>query len=273
MTPGATAWPPPSKRRGKWSSSGILVVREAETGGSRARRRREECWPLATTWLMGALTCRPAAVRVGGVRRPPSRPRRACGGLLAPPGARDGPQKGCPQRPSLLALGSASFGYASGNWTAASTPGAARHVGPTQASVKTEFREGPKSRLGVKSSAGGGWESVHREQATEARRIVRCSCVRSARGEPSLKPWPAAAARAAPRLARRAADLRERRLSGRRPRNEHLPNGVVVTTTAPGAPLTCVGVGVGSGASHGPRSAALAASCSTASRRRTAART
>lgn len=39
-----------------------------------------------------------------------------------------------------------------------------------------------------------------------------------------------------------------------------LPNGVVVTTTAPGAPLTCVGISVGRGAAHGPRGAALAAS-------------
>lgn len=39
-----------------------------------------------------------------------------------------------------------------------------------------------------------------------------------------------------------------------------LPNGIVVTTTAPGAPLTCVGISVGRGASHGPRGAALAAS-------------
>ena len=72
----------------------------------------------------------------------------------------------------------------------------------------------------------------------------------------------AAAARAAPRLARRAAPrtFASDAYLGGDLETSTLPNGVVVTTTAPGAPLTCVGVGVGRGASHGPRSAALAAS-------------
>ena len=71
-----------------------------------------------------------------------------------------------------------------------------------------------------------------------------------------------AAARAAPRLARRAAPrtFASDAYLGGDLETSTLPNGVVVTTTAPGAPLTCVGVGVGRGASHGPRSAALAAS-------------
>ena len=34
------------KRRGKWSSSGILVVREAETAVSARRRREEPAWLL-----------------------------------------------------------------------------------------------------------------------------------------------------------------------------------------------------------------------------------
>ena len=70
----------------------------------------------------------------------------------------------------------------------------------------------------------------------------------------------AAAARAAPRLARRARTFASDAYLGGDLETSTLPNGVVVTTTAPGAPLTCVGVGVGRGASHGPRSAALAAS-------------
>ena len=72
----------------------------------------------------------------------------------------------------------------------------------------------------------------------------------------------AAAARAAPRLARRAAPrtFASDAYLGGDLETSTLPNGVVVTTTAPGAPLTCVGIGVGRGASHGPRSAALAAS-------------
>ena len=72
----------------------------------------------------------------------------------------------------------------------------------------------------------------------------------------------AAAARAAPRLARRAAPrtFASDAYLGGDLETSTLPNGVVVATTAPGAPLTCVGVGVGRGASHGPRSAALAAS-------------
>ena len=71
-----------------------------------------------------------------------------------------------------------------------------------------------------------------------------------------------AAARAAPRLARRAAPrtFASDAYLGGDLETSTLPNGVVVATTAPGAPLTCVGVGVGRGASHGPRSAALAAS-------------
>ena len=72
----------------------------------------------------------------------------------------------------------------------------------------------------------------------------------------------AALLRRAPRLARRAAPrtFASDAYLGSDLETSTLPNGVVVTTTAPGAPLTCVGVGVGRGASHGPRSAALAAS-------------
>ena len=70
----------------------------------------------------------------------------------------------------------------------------------------------------------------------------------------------AAAARAAPRLARGARTFASDAYLGGDLETSTLPNGVVVATTAPGAPLTCVGVGVGRGASHGPRSAALAAS-------------
>ena len=63
ITPGATAWPPPSKRRGKWSSSGILVVREAETA-VRARRRREEAVlpvPRGPARSMGVQKAAPSA--------------------------------------------------------------------------------------------------------------------------------------------------------------------------------------------------------------------
>jgi hypothetical protein len=148
MTPGATAWPPPSKRRGKWSSSGILVVREAETAVS-ARRRREEP-ALATTWVMGALTCRPAAV---GVRRrsepPAARVWRAVGAARRARWA----AKGLPQRHSLLALGSASFRRRV-RTDGCVGPLRSRPEGAPPRFAKKEFRLAQNRGPGVKSFRG-----------------------------------------------------------------------------------------------------------------------
>ena len=93
MTPGATAWPPPSRGAGSGAPGAFWSCSRAAV---RARRRRESY--LATTWVMGALTCRPRRFASVGVRRPSEPPR----GRVAAGGAawRARGPKGCPQRPA-----------------------------------------------------------------------------------------------------------------------------------------------------------------------------
>ena len=97
----------------QWHSCGCLLwsmaFQQPKLGGHGSRRRARGV--LAAAWLVdGCLgSAAPRRFASVGVRRRSEPPAARVWRLLAPPGARDGPQKGCPQRPSLLALGSASF--------------------------------------------------------------------------------------------------------------------------------------------------------------------
>ena len=171
---------------------------------------------------------------------------------------------GCPQRHSLLALGSASFRRRV-RTDGCVGPLRSRPEGAGAISLK-EFRLA-QNRLGVKSFRGRrAGPGVHcRGNATEAQRLVALTaCVSTLQEEPCLDSHGCDCGRrargAAPGPPRRAADLRERRLSGRRLRNEHLAERRRSYDDRARRAFTCVGVGVGRGASHGPRSAALAAS-------------
>ena len=142
ITPGAMAWPPPSSRRGKWSSRGIL------SGAVRVGRREEEALQAAPCgrWGFGVPE---TAVRARRRREEAVLPVPRC---VARPGARNGPQRAAPSAHSLLALGSASF------WGCVRTDGCvgrlrSRPEGLDAILSKKEFRA--KSRPpGVKSFRG-----------------------------------------------------------------------------------------------------------------------
>ena len=175
---------------------------------------------------------------------------------VAPPGARDGPQR-LPQRHNLLALGLLTSGDAS-RTDGVGPPGAARKGPPRFAKNSAGPNRGPASSLSREAVQGRGASLERYGSATP-------SCVDHVREHASgallvAMAAIAAAARAAPRLARGARTFASDAYLGSDLETSTLPNGVVVARRPRRRAPHVRRRWCGGGASHGPRSAALAAS-------------